>query len=106
MKTSQLTIKGQVTLPKEVRERFRLRPGDRVSFEPEPDGIKVRPVRRTILDWAGTLQSPSPRLSDEAMRERVRIIRAQRGAAIAKAQPKNGPNLSRNGLKKGPGNGQ
>jgi antitoxin PrlF len=53
MKTSQLTVKGQVTLPKELRERFDLKPGSRVAFEAEADGIKVRPVRETIMDWAG-----------------------------------------------------
>ena len=78
MKTSPLTVKGQVTLPKELRDRFRLRPGDRVALEPEADGIKVRPVRRSILDWAGTLRPPEPGLSDDEIRQRVRNRRARR----------------------------
>ena len=82
MKTSQLTVKGQITLPKEIRERFRLRPGDRVALEPEADGIKVRPVRRTILDWAGRLRSPERALSDDAIRQRVREMRVQRQTGI------------------------
>jgi antitoxin PrlF len=72
MKVSQLTAKGQVTLPKDLRERFNLEPGSRVAFEEEPDGIKVRPVRETILDWAGTLRSAGPRLSDTEVRRRVK----------------------------------
>ena len=36
---SQLTVKGQVTLPKELRDRFNLEPGSRVAFEEEADGI-------------------------------------------------------------------
>jgi len=90
MKTSQLTIKGQITLPKEIRERFRLQPGDRVAVEAESDAIRVRPVRRTILDWAGTLRSPETPLSDEAVRRNVRTLRAQRTAAVSKDGPKNG----------------
>lgn len=82
MKTSQLTVKGQITLPKELRERFRLRAGDRVAFEPEADGIRVRPVRKTILDWAGTLQAPQPGLSDYQIRNRVRKMRAERLARV------------------------
>ena len=82
MKTSQLTVKGQITLPKAIRERFRLRPGDRVALEPEGDGIKVRPVRRTILDWAGRLRSPGPALSDDVIRKRVRKMRVQRQAGV------------------------
>lgn len=80
MSTSQLTVKGQITLPKEMRERFQLRPGDRVAFEPETDGIKVKPVRRTILDWSATLQSPQRSMSDEAVRKQIRKMRAQRAA--------------------------
>jgi len=72
MKTSQLTVKGQVTLPKELRDRFSLQAGSRVAFEEEVDGIKVRPVRRTILDWAGCLRSPEPRLSDTEIRHRLK----------------------------------
>jgi AbrB family looped-hinge helix DNA binding protein len=78
VKTSRLTVKGQITLPKELRERFRLRAGDRVAFEPQADGIRVRPVRKTILDWAGVLQAPQPGLSDQQIRNRVRKMRAQR----------------------------
>jgi AbrB family looped-hinge helix DNA binding protein len=78
MKTSQMTIKGQVTVPKELRRRFNLGPGSRVTFEEEAGGIKVRPVRKTILDWAGTLRSPEPGLSDSAIRRRVKKAVARR----------------------------
>jgi AbrB family looped-hinge helix DNA binding protein len=78
MKTSQLTIKGQVTLPKELRERFNLAPGSRVAFEEEADGIKVRPVRKTIMDWAGTLRPPEPGLPDAELRRRVKKAVAER----------------------------
>jgi antitoxin PrlF len=78
MRTSQLTIKGQVTLPKELRERFNLGPGSRVTFSPEADGIKVQPVRETIMDWAGTLRSPEPGLSEAEIRRRVKRALAER----------------------------
>ncbi len=82
MRTSRLTVKGQITLPKEMRERFGLQPGDRVALEAESDAIKVRPVRRTILDWAGTLQPPKRGLSDNAIRKRVREMRTESRARI------------------------
>jgi antitoxin PrlF len=83
MKVSQLTVKGQVTLPKELRERFNLKPGSRVAFKEEADGIKVHPVRKTIMDWAGTLLSPVPPLSDrgnQASGEESRGRRRRAGA--------------------------
>jgi AbrB family looped-hinge helix DNA binding protein len=35
---SALTIKGQATIPKAVREHLHLKPGDRVKFFVHPDG--------------------------------------------------------------------
>ena len=78
MKTSRLTVKGQVTLPKELRERFCLGPGARVAFDAEADGIKVRPVRKTILDWAGTLRPRQAGLSDDEIRQRVKRAVAEK----------------------------
>jgi AbrB family looped-hinge helix DNA binding protein len=36
-----LTIKGQATIPKAVREHLHLKPGDRVKFFVHPDGSVV-----------------------------------------------------------------
>ena len=38
---SALSIKGQATIPKAVREHLRLEPGDRVKFFVHPDGSVV-----------------------------------------------------------------
>ena len=38
---SALSIKGQVTIPKEIREHLRVGPGDRVKFFVHPDGTVV-----------------------------------------------------------------
>jgi AbrB family looped-hinge helix DNA binding protein len=38
---SAITIKGQATIPKPIREHLGLRPGDRVKFFVHPDGSVV-----------------------------------------------------------------
>jgi antitoxin PrlF len=44
---STMTVKGQVTVPKELRDTFGWKPGDEVEFVLEADGVKlVRPRRR------------------------------------------------------------
>lgn len=40
--TQKMGAKGQVVIPKELRERAGLGPGSDVSFEPVEDGIVVR----------------------------------------------------------------
>lgn len=39
-----VTSKGQVTIPKELREKFGIEPGVRVDFTEGPDGIRLRKV--------------------------------------------------------------
>lgn len=38
---SAITVKGQATIPKSVREHLGLKPGDRVKFFVHPDGSVV-----------------------------------------------------------------
>ena len=45
MPIATLTSKGQTTIPREVREFLKLRPGDRMEFKLDPDG-KTRPHSR------------------------------------------------------------
>ncbi|MGA9161591.1 MAG: AbrB/MazE/SpoVT family DNA-binding domain-containing protein [Actinomycetota bacterium] len=42
MASSTISVKGQVTIPKELRDEFGIRTGDRLEFSAEADGIKVR----------------------------------------------------------------
>ena len=41
MSEAKMTSKGQVTIPKAVRETLHLEPGDRVSFSVRPNGDVV-----------------------------------------------------------------
>jgi len=38
---SAITVKGQATIPKSIREHLGLRPGDRIKFFVHPDGTVV-----------------------------------------------------------------
>ena len=39
-----VTSKGQVTIPKELREKFGIQPGTQVDFAAAEDGIRLRKV--------------------------------------------------------------
>lgn len=44
-KQAKITSKCQITIPLEVRRALGVRPGDRLLFESDEQGIRVRPVR-------------------------------------------------------------
>jgi len=44
-KQATITSKGQITVPREVRRFLGVRVGDRLLFESDGKGIRVRPVR-------------------------------------------------------------
>lgn len=46
MLKSRLTSKGQLTIPKEVRDRLGLRQGDQLIFELEENAIRLSVARR------------------------------------------------------------
>ena len=49
-----ITSKGQVTLPKPIRDRLHLKPGDRIDFMLEDDGcLRVVTVHRSPENAAG-----------------------------------------------------
>jgi AbrB family looped-hinge helix DNA binding protein len=60
--SAKITSKGQITLPKAVRERLGLRPGDQVLFVEDEQGIHLRGASRlpALRKWAGYLERTNP----------------------------------------------
>jgi antitoxin PrlF len=50
--SSQLTSKGQVTIPKDVRIRLGLKEGERVEFVTEGDRTIIRPAQSAANPFA------------------------------------------------------
>jgi AbrB family looped-hinge helix DNA binding protein len=68
---NRVTIKGQVTIPKRVRERLDIRPGDEVEFR-EHNGSFVltkRDPRPALKRYVGQLGHLAGRRSDDVVRE-------------------------------------
>ncbi len=80
-----VTDKGQVTVPKEIRDRLGIEPGVKLDFQIEADGsLRVRPLRRGSAGLFGLLHDPArSRASVEEMNAAVGRHLAEDHARIA-----------------------
>lgn len=74
MPTATLTSKGQLTLPKTVRDHLHVGPGDRVDFVIRDDGsVVLQPVTLHVRDLRGFLHRKGMRaVSVEEMNAAIR----------------------------------
>jgi antitoxin PrlF len=68
---SRVTSKGQVTIPKEVREELGLRVGDEVEFVKDESGVRIRKdvPEAAFEKYRGYLKHLKGRDVDELIRE-------------------------------------
>ncbi|AGA88910.1 looped-hinge helix DNA binding domain, AbrB family [Thioflavicoccus mobilis 8321] len=77
MTTSTLTTKGQITIPKHIRERLMLHAGDKLDFTlTETGDILLKPVTRRVDEVFGRLGRPgqpalTPADMDAAIQQRM-----------------------------------
>jgi len=71
-KTTRITRKGQVTIPKELREEFGLEEGDEIRWQGDEDGIKVRKATQS----AGRGMLVDEDISDEKREEMAEEMEA------------------------------
>jgi antitoxin PrlF len=72
MNKAKITFKGQVTIPKEVRNALAIKEGDFVSFIVEKDHAVLKPLKKKSLsEFYGTLPATRPYPGIEAVREEV-----------------------------------
>jgi AbrB family looped-hinge helix DNA binding protein len=68
--TQKMGAKGQVVIPKDLRQRIGIGPGDDVAFEPVDDGILVRRVgQRSPLRGRFAKSGMAARLIDDRGKE-------------------------------------
>ena len=75
-----ITSKGQVTLPKPIRDKLHLRPGDKIDFVLDDDGLRVTPVTAPVTELKGMLPKPAAPVSLEEMDAAIAGAAARRSS--------------------------
>ncbi|MGI8619006.1 MAG: AbrB/MazE/SpoVT family DNA-binding domain-containing protein [Gemmatimonadaceae bacterium] len=79
MPRAKLTSKGQITVPKPVREALGIHPGDRVNFRVREDGtITVEAETVDLRSLRGVLRPRVRGVSIEDMNDAIRLAGAGR----------------------------
>lgn len=81
MASATVTSKGQITLPKPIRDRLRVHTGDRVNFREREDGtIVVEADTVDLLDLQGSVRTRVRGVTVEDMNQAIRTAAAKRNA--------------------------
>ena len=74
MATSTVTSKGQITIPKKIREQLSIRTGDKVDFSIEQDGsLRMHPIGKRVSEVFGAFHSKATgHLSDDEIKRRLK----------------------------------
>lgn len=79
MPIATLTSKGQMTIPKPIRDRLRLKPGDRLDCVARDDGtVLMVPATAHLADLRGMLPKPKRVATIEEMNRAIRAKASER----------------------------
>ena len=72
MVRARITSKGQVTLPVEIRRRYKLEAGDEIAFQMEAGGLRILPLKkRRLTEFRGMFPASKPYIGVQATRQLV-----------------------------------
>lgn len=74
MSVSMITVKGQTTIPKKIREHLKIHPGDKIDFVIDNNGkVVLQPATLDVKELEGILHRPGMKaVSVEDMKKAVR----------------------------------
>ncbi len=72
MKTAKVTSKGQVTLPKKIRDHLKLSTGDRIEFLIDANGkVTLLPVTSDVKQLKGLVPKPTKPVTIKEMNRAI-----------------------------------
>jgi AbrB family looped-hinge helix DNA binding protein len=77
---STVTRKGQVTIPKKIREYLEIDTNDQVEFVLREGAVVLEPVTRSVADFRGFLKGAQAPADAKSVRAAVKARVAERAA--------------------------
>ena len=78
MSAATITSKGQITIPKEIRDILNLEPGDKVNFLVDDEGVvSFVPMTNDVRSLKGIVAKPSNPVSIDDMKATVKARAAK-----------------------------
>ena len=77
MLSTRVGRRGQIVLPKEVRQKIRVAEGDQIAFIIDGEQVVIKPITHTLLDMRGRVRV-SGKQDFDSIRKQVKTKRAQK----------------------------
>ena len=78
MVATTMTRKGQVTIPKEIRDVLGLKEHDRIAFALKDGEITMKPIRGSVLDLKGSVKPKRKPEDFDRVRTETMLARAKK----------------------------
>ena len=72
MLAAKITSKGQITIPKDIRQHLKIDQGDRIEFFVGENGVVIiSPIKSDVRKLKGIIAKPEKPVSIEDMKEAI-----------------------------------
>ena len=77
MSITKLSSKGQITIPKDIRDKLRLEPGDKVLMEATEHAAVIRPLKKPSESMKGIGKETKSKLGNISTTELLKRMRME-----------------------------
>ena len=70
----KVSAKGQITLPKNIRQNLNIKPGDSVAITQRDDELVLTPITKTLFDMRGIIPVSGPLDFDALIEQAKRVV--------------------------------
>lgn len=72
MQAAKLTSKGQITIPKDIRQHLKIDQGDKIEFFVGENGVVIiSPIKSDVRELKGIIPKPNKPVSIEDMKKAI-----------------------------------